>query len=178
MEKNLKTRKIERIPHKVLYKQPNYSTGIVSGFDNPIGLKCVFYELENGDLATKFELNQWHEGHKGIGHGGMCYAVADELMGRTNRAYDERHGMGYTAVMTGEITCRYINPAPLSETLYAYGRVERVEGRKRFTSCEVVKEDGTVIINAEGIFIQVPELSASDHKQMDFELSEDDPTEL
>ena len=169
---------IERVKHKVVSKQTNTVTGFVSGVEHPVGLKCVFYVLDNGDLVTQFSMNRWHQGHENMGHGGTCYAVMDEVMGRTNLTYDESMGWGYTPIVTGEITCRYISPAPLYETLYAYGRIDRVEGRKRFTSGEVVTEDGRVIIRCKGIYFQVSFIPNDGGRERTADLDENDPEEI
>ena len=169
---------IKREKQKVLFKQMNTETNFVSGTDHPMGLHCVFYELENGDLATFFTLDKWCEGHKGFGHGGMCYMVLDEVMGRSNRIYDASQGMSYTPVMTGEITCRYVSPAPLGERLYAYGRVISSDGRKRITSGEILLEDGTVVVRGTGVYFQVPFVSPSEYSDEPDPFTEDDPKEL
>lgn len=171
-------KKIERIPKKVIAKQSLSKTSIVSGRENPASVKCVFYMLENGDMATKFTLTKWHEGHEGIGHGGIIYAILDEVMGRSNVAYDYMKGIEYTPVVTGEITVRNIAVAPVGETLYAYGRVVREEGRKHFTTSEMVKEDGTVIATGKAIFIQIHDEEYKDIEILSDPLTDEDPKEL
>ena len=170
--------KIERTKHKVVSKQTSTITSLVSGTENPFSLKCVFYVIDNGDLVTRFSLNHWYQGHENIAHGGACYAVMDEIMGRANAAYNEMHNLGYTPVVTGEITCRYISPAPLFETLYAYGRVDSVDGRKRFTSGEVVTEDGRVLVKCKGVFFQVNYIPNDDGHEAGTPLDENDPEEI
>ena len=56
--------------------------------------------------------------------------------------------------MTGTLTVRYRNPTPLHQELRFEGRLERVEGRKIFTTgtCRV---GSTLTAEAEGIFISV-----------------------
>lgn len=170
--------KIDRVKHKVVSKQTSTITSFVSGVDHPVGLKCKFYVLDNDDLVTTFTLNHWHEGHVNMGHGGTCYAVLDELLGRANRIYDDKVGNGYVPVVTGELTCRYVSPAPLFEPLYAYGRIENVDGRKRYASGEVMTEDGRIIIRCKGVYLQVPHIPDDDRRDVPDELSENDPAEI
>lgn len=165
----------ERKTLKIIGKQSNGLTSFVSGTENPIGLKCTCYVLENGDLATKFILNKWHEGHIGYGHGGSCYAVLDELMGRAVNDYNEKNGIGSVPVFSGEITCRYVSPAPIEEELYAYARVESAEGRKRFLTGEVLQADGNVIIRTKAIYLIAPDFPDKERMAGPAELTPDDP---
>lgn len=165
----------ERKPHAIVGKQSSNDTSIVSGSDNPIGLHCVCYVLDNGDVATRFVLSKWLEGHRGVGHGGACYTVLDEFMGRAVNDYNERQGIGHVPVFTGEVTARYVSPAPCNETLYAYARVESAEGRKRFVSGEVLREDGEVIIRTKGIYLIAPNYEDKERMAGPAELTDDDP---
>lgn len=165
----------ERKAHKIIGKQSNGSTSLVSGVDNPIGLKCTCYVLDNGDVATKFVLKNWHEGHVGYGHGGACYTVLDELMGRAVNDYNERQGMGSVPVFSGELTCRYVSPAPIEEELYAYARVISAEGRKRFTTGEVLQSDGNVVIRTKGIYLISPDFPDEERMAGPAPLTEEDP---
>ena len=81
-------------------------------------------------------------------------------------------------MVTGEITCRYIKPVPIGETIYAYGRVDSREDRKRFTSAELVLEDGTVLQRARGIFLETTEVNGSKDADAMFPLEEGDPKEI
>lgn len=167
----------ERKKHKVIARERG-DKGFVSGSGSVRCLNCTFYVLENGDVATSFVLDREHQGWRGIAHGGISYAVLDEVMGRSNRVYDDFNHLPYVAVVTGEISCRYIKPVPIGETIYAYGRVDGEEGRKRFTSAELMLADGTVLQRARGIFFQTPGVNESDNADAQFPLEEGDPAEL
>ncbi len=153
MEKKI----INRVKKKVICKQLSTATAITCGTDNPAGLGCVFYELEGGEVATQFVAGKWHEGHDGIMHGGLSGAVLDEVMGRSNRAYDKMSGGVNTFVVTGEMTVKYYQPICVGQLMTAYGRVERCEGRKRFASSEILNEEGVVMASATGFYISVKE---------------------
>ncbi|MBR5739786.1 MAG: PaaI family thioesterase [Firmicutes bacterium] len=167
----------ERKKHKVIARERR-DKGFVSGTGTVSCLNCTFYVLENGDVATYFTLDEGHQGWKGIAHGGVSYSVLDEVMGRSNRVYDDFNHVPYVPVVTGEISCRYIRPVPIGERIYAYGRVDSVEGRKWFTSAELVTEDGTVIQRAKGIFFEKPGVSESNYVDGLSPTREGDPEEL
>lgn len=166
-----------RKKHKVIARERR-DKGFVSGTGSVSCLDCIFYVLENGDVATSFVLEREHQGWKGIAHGGISYSVLDEAMGRSNRVYDELNHLPYVPVVTGEISCRYVRPVPIGVRIYAYGRVDSSEGRKRFTSAELMMEDGTVLQRARGIFLQTPGVNESDDADALFPTEEGDPEEM
>ena len=80
-------------------------------------------------------------------HGGFVAAALDELLGMAQ-------SLSGKAGMTGTLTVRYRKPTPLHTDLTLTARVEKVEGRKIFTSGEVRAGD-MLCAEAEGIFISV-----------------------
>ena len=72
--------KIDRIKSRVEGKQLSTPNSITCGTGNPGSLKCIFYDLENGEVATVFTPQRIHEGHTGIMHGGLSAAVLLSLI--------------------------------------------------------------------------------------------------
>ena len=92
-----------------------------------------------------------YEGPPGCVHGGFIAAGFDEVLGFT-QAHANRPGM------TASLKIDYRSPTPLHHELHYRGRIERVDGRKTFTTAElVVADDGRVCAQATGLFIAVPE---------------------
>jgi len=96
-----------------------------------------------------------YEGPPGHVHGGFIAAAFDEVLGMTQ-------SLTGSPGMTGTLTVRYRRPTPLYTELRFEGRVERVEGRKIFTtgrllSCQAGQGAGTETLcaEAEGLFISV-----------------------
>jgi hypothetical protein len=84
-------------------------------------------------------------------HGGFVAALFDEALGMAQ-------SLSGNPGMTGTLTVRYRRPTPLYRELTIEAWVDRVEGRKIFTSSRLHCE-GTLLAEAEGIFISV-DLSA------------------
>lgn len=153
--------KTMRKPARVLRKQSCFEHGIVSGTNNPAGLQCVFYDLEDGSVGAAFTGGPLHQGHNGLLHGGFIAAVLDEAMGRSNR----NAGVPMEQpVVTAELTTKFIRPIPLGQEMRVYGKVERMDGRKRFTSGEIVDGEGNVMASATALFIVV-EQAGSDNPE-------------
>lgn len=177
----MQLQRIDRIKKKVIGKQIKTTTSIVCGTQNPASFGCEFYELEGGELATVFTAKKIHEGHDGIMHGGLSGAILDEVMGRCNflKGADD---VPYNPYVTGEMTVRYCRPIPVGETMRAYGRIERSEGRKNFSTGEILNKDGIVMAEASGVYIRTNLIDDRNIPEGEkgglLALSPEDPTEL
>ncbi|HYZ93857.1 MAG TPA: PaaI family thioesterase [Actinomycetota bacterium] len=88
-----------------------------------------------------------YEGPPGNVHGGMVAAAWDEVLGMAQ-------SLSGQAGFTGTLTIRYRSPTPLFENLEFRAQVDRVEGRKIFTSGTCHAGD-RLTSEAEAIFITV-----------------------
>ncbi len=177
--------KIDREKKKVICKHIPTKYSITCGPENPSSLGCVFYQLEDGEMATFFVAKQIHEGQLDIVHGGLSASVLDELMGRAalvcgEAESDEDFVCRY---VTAQMTVQYKKPIYVGHKIYGYGRVYNKEGRRRFTSSELVNEEGEIVATAEGVFVEikVPKSDLSKYGARDKngqKLSKNDPKEL
>ena len=175
--------KIDRIKSKVTGKQLPTPNSITCGFDNASSLRCVFYDLENGETATFFTAGTVHEGHTGIMHGGLSAAVLDEVMGRaTIHRMTSRAEEWLPQYVTAEMTCKYLKPIKTGKKMFAYGRVDRIEGRCCFNSAEIIDENGEVMSTATGVYVRVDQLKdklpAEEYMRQVSMLTDNDPREL
>lgn len=88
-----------------------------------------------------------YEGPPGHVHGGILAAAFDDVLGATQSATG-RPGM------TGTLAVRYRRPTPLHREARFTGRIERVHGRKIFTS-GTLHVDGVLCAEAEALFISI-----------------------
>lgn len=88
-----------------------------------------------------------YEGAPGCVHGGFLAAAFDELLGMAC-IFSGSPGM------TGEITIRYRRPTPIATELRFEGRLDRVEGRRIFTSGESYVGN-TPTAESTGVFIAI-----------------------
>jgi acyl-coenzyme A thioesterase PaaI-like protein len=88
-----------------------------------------------------------YEGAPGCVHGGFVAAAFDELLGAAC-IFSGNPGM------TGELTIRYRNPTPVKTALRFEGRLERVEGRKIYTSGEIYAGEVRTA-ESTGLFISI-----------------------
>ena len=124
---------------------------LVCGVDNAAGFQARFFEVEGGELVGVFQPREEHQGYPGRLHGGLASALLDETIGRAiNLADTQIWGV------TAEFTVRFRKPVPLDREVRAIGRITRDRGRVFEGTGEIVLEDGTVAVEAQGKYVKLP----------------------
>ena len=133
-----------------MQKQPNSRMCFVCGMQNPIGLKAFFYQDEEGRVVAHFTGKEEHQGYPGAMHGGIVTALLDEVIGRVAIAYD-------LWAVTAKLEVRFRRPVPLGQPLTLVGEMTRLRSRTLEAHGEIRLEDGTVAVEAEGVYIRLPQ---------------------
>ncbi len=81
-------------------------------------------------------------------HGGIIATLLDETMSKAVRA------LGKPA-MTRKMEVDYRRPVPSCVPLRVEGRVVRSDGRKHWTEARILNAEGTVLAEANGLFIEI-----------------------
>ncbi len=124
--------------------------------ENPLGLGLQFTKEDPGIVAL-FAPTAAHRGPPGFLHGGIAATVLDETMASLGWALDR------VPCVTATLELRYRKPVPLdgsSIRIEAWRdrpgprRTQRVKGR-------LLLADGTVAVEAAGIFVQSPRPSTA-----------------
>lgn len=119
----------------------------VSGRSNavapPVLLRLVRDDETGHRIEGEVTFGAAYEGPPGHVHGGYVAAAFDELLGFAQLS------PGYTA----RLTVTYRRPTPLHRLLRLEAAIESVEGRKRIVRGRCTLEDGTLLSEAEGLFI-------------------------
>lgn len=118
--------------------------GPLTGPANPLAPPLRVWQ-EGNELHGSAVFGLPYEGPRGVVHGGVVAAAFDEVLRLAVS------GAGLSG-MTGTLTTRYRRPAPLDAVLRFRARVDRVEGRKIFTSADLHTGE-TLCAEAEAIFI-------------------------
>jgi acyl-coenzyme A thioesterase PaaI-like protein len=117
----------------------------VIGPANPIAPPLVVTALEDRTVIGECTMQPIHEGPPGAIHGGWVATLLDQLLGHASAASGNR---GFTA----ELTVRYRRPTPYGVPLALRGRTDGVDGRRVYTSAEIVVDD-IVTAQAKGLFL-------------------------
>lgn len=118
----------------------------IIGLANPLAAP-VRVAVSDGMVHGQANFGAAYEGPPGHVHGGFIAASFDEVLGMAQ-------SLGGAPGMTGTLTIKYRNPTPLHTDLRYEATLDRVQGRKLFTSGRLYNGD-TLCAEAEGLFISV-----------------------
>ena len=118
------------------------------GQANTIGLHLEFFLGEGGRVVCLAEIADTYEGPPGYVHGGIIATLLDEAMSKAVRS----HGL---VAMTRHMEVDYLRPVKSNSKIRLEGRVTRGEGHKHWTEAKILDEEGTVLAEGKGLFIEV-----------------------
>jgi acyl-coenzyme A thioesterase PaaI-like protein len=129
----------------------------VCGRENPIGFHLTFFADEQGSVHADYTPREEHQGYPGVMHGGLVTALLDELIGRTAIASD-------LWCMTAKLQVRFRKPVPIGEPLRLRGEITKKGGRLLEGRGEMRLQDGTLVAEAEGVYLRIPEPQLQEYK--------------
>ncbi len=132
-------------------RQPNSRMCFVCGMQNPIGLKIIF-ETDGERVWAQFTPERKHEGYPGVLHGGLTFALLDEVIGRAAMELDDTPWM-----MTAKAELRFRKPVPVGQELTVIGELTRVRSRMVEGRGELRLSDTSVAVQAKALYVKVPE---------------------
>ncbi len=103
--------------------------------------------VEEESVVGSVTFGHAYEGPPGHVHGGMISAAFDELLGATQ-------ALSGSPGMTGSLSVSYRAPTPLHTELRLVGTLDKIEGRKIFTSARLYNGE-LLCAEAEGLFISI-----------------------
>ena len=162
---------------KVISKQPNSKMCLICGFENNLGVKANFYNMENDTVCSLLTFKKEHQSYPGRVHGGMVCALLDELGGRTLWLKNPEL-LGVTATLN----VKYRKPVPYDEELIGIGKILKRSGRIFVASAVIMTKKKEVLAEIEGSYVILPnEKIVSDYSVSKDEyniLLEDDVKEI
>lgn len=106
-------------------------------------------------MVADFTPSEGHQGFPGVLHGGIIATLLDETMGRTGALRREW-------LVTGKLDVRYRQPAPVDRPLRVWAEIARERDGAIDAIGAVELADGTVVADARGIFLRLPDRLAAD----------------
>lgn len=117
------------------------------GRANPIAPPITIRVVDDRTMEGTATFGAAYEGPPGCVHGGYVAAAFDEVLGSAQ-------SLSGTPGMTARLAVDYRSPTPLHEELLFIGRLEKVEGRKIFTTGTVHAGD-RLCAEAQGLFVSI-----------------------
>ena len=105
-------------------------------------------ELDEQERRAKVVLGRFYVGENMAAHGGSVMVLFDDFLGSM------LFHMGLPPSRTAYLKTDFRAITPIGEELTVIGRVDRIEGRKRFVSGELRHGD-TVCAQAEGLWVEL-----------------------
>lgn len=122
--------------------------GQMNPFAPPMACTMLPDVGEFGAVEGRVTMTEPYEGPPGHVHGGFLAAMFDEVLGQA-QSLTGRPGM------TGKLDISYRSPSPLYVELVFRGWVDKVDGRKIFTT-GTLHHGETLCAEAHGLFISMP----------------------
>ena len=116
------------------------------GRANPLAPPIELW-VEEDTMHGRATFGAAYEGPPGCVHGGYVAAAFDEVLGSVQ-------SLSGSPGMTGRLTVHYRSPTPLHAELHFEGRIDRIDGRKIFTTGTLHAGD-RLCAEAEGLFISI-----------------------
>jgi acyl-coenzyme A thioesterase PaaI-like protein len=120
--------------------------GLANPLAPPIEVRAATSE-EGGGVVARVRFGSAYEGPPGCVHGGWVAAAFDEVLGFAN-------SLSGSPGMTARLTVNYRKPTPLHAELVFRARLDRIDGRKIYTSGKVYAGD-VMTAEADGLFVSV-----------------------
>jgi uncharacterized protein (TIGR00369 family) len=114
---------------------------------NEAGLRLRFRMIEDGAIETRLRPPVHFQGVDDILHGGIQAAVLDEVMGvAAERSLPPEAGR--SALVTAELSLRYLRPVWLHAEVVARARVVASAGPDIYVHGEIIDSDGRELTTA------------------------------
>ena len=132
-----------------LNDETTYQRCFACGQQNDAGLKLRF--RRDGDrILADYHPQARYQGFPGVLHGGILAAMLDETLSRTGALRQQW-------LMTGKLDVRYRRPAPVDQPLRVWGEIARERNGAIDAIGAVELMDGTVLAEARGVFVAMPD---------------------
>jgi len=116
------------------------------GEKNPFGLKLKFNVKEDG-VETRFTPKEYHQGYKGIMHGGIMATLLDEALAWAAHA----HGI---KGVTAELEIRFKKPVNTGEEIKIEAKILNSKGNIFYGEAIVKNFDNSVLATAKGKIVR------------------------
>lgn len=137
-----------------LNDESTYQLCFACGLRNETGLKLVF-RREGERVVADFTPSHELQGFPGVLHGGIIATLLDETMGRTGALRQEW-------LMTGKLDVRYRKPARIDRPMRVWAEISREREGAIDAVGAVELLDGSVVADARGLFLRLPEQVATE----------------
>ncbi|MCW2599339.1 MAG: Thioesterase superfamily protein [Frankiales bacterium] len=143
-EERLRAGKVEREPGTL---PPHYPSCFGCGPESEFGLRAVARKVGE-EIHASYTFSPKHSGAPGIVHGGIVAALVDDVCGFLLFVVRK-------PAVTRTLEVEYLKPVLVGVQYDLVAKLDRVEGRKLFVSCEGRSPEGELTFRGGGLFLVV-----------------------
>lgn len=118
----------------------------LSSSQGPFSVPLTVHEARAGYSAGTVRFSRFHHGRGGVAHGGATALLFDEVLGRMSNF------PGQPPSRTAYLVVNYRAVAPIEKDLRVEAAIDRVEGRKKFSTGRLYDGD-TLVADAQALFV-------------------------
>ncbi|KAM8816770.1 acyl-coenzyme A thioesterase THEM4 isoform 2-T2 [Rhynchonycteris naso] len=136
---------------KVINKENMSQAQLFCGsFEDGLGFEyAMFYNDAEERVVCLFEGGPYLQGAPGFLHGGAIATIIDHTIGMSAM-------WAGGVVMTANLNINFKRPIPLCSVVVINSQLDKIEGRKIFTSCNIKSiDEKTLFTEATGLFIKL-----------------------
>ena len=113
-----------------------------------IGIKYFKRKTDN-KLVAKVWFGIGSEGPPDYAHGGSMAAVLDEVLGTVG-------WINNYPILVAKLTLEFKNLLPINNEMYAEAQIDKIDGKKVYSSGRIVDSKGKVFATGEALLITLP----------------------
>lgn len=118
----------------------------LSSSQGPFSVPWTLHEARADYSAGTVRFSRFHHGRGGVAHGGATALLFDEVLGRMSNF------PGQPPSRTAYLVVNYRAVAPIEKDLRVEAAIDRVEGRKKFSTGRLYDGD-TLVADAQALFV-------------------------
>jgi acyl-coenzyme A thioesterase PaaI-like protein len=120
------------------------------GRGEPLLPPYVIEAESDQEIRGRVTFSRFHLGGNGAAHGGTPPLLFDDVLGKVVN-FHHHEGVSRTAFLK----VNYRQVVPLGVELRFDAQIDNVDGRKKWASARLVDPDGTVLADAEALFVKL-----------------------
>ncbi|MGC4115968.1 MAG: PaaI family thioesterase [Myxococcales bacterium] len=152
-------------------KQPNSRHCFICGVENPVGLKLVFHEPQQGVVECRFTVADHFQSYPGVLHGGVVATILDETCARVYLG----DPASPRTVFTAKLEVKYRKHVPLGRALKVVGKALPQRGLALESWAGIYDESAALLAEARAMLVDgTDKASQADRDAIGWTLLPDD----
>lgn len=133
--------------NNIYVKEGHFIWQTLNGVDKIKSVR-IFINKDRSEVCVIWELGDAIVGYPGIVHGGLIGAIFDQSFGIVMAVKIGR-------AVTAQLNVTYKKTTKINQTVIIKVKIEKIEGRKVYLKSEMKDVDGTLLAEADSLFVKI-----------------------